>query len=99
MPRRFLLALLTAAVTTAAFSAAPAWGATSLTWSTPKLIDQTRPWARTNEINGMSCPTSSLCVAAGDDGKMLTSTDPQDGTTASWTENEADTNQQLAAVS
>jgi hypothetical protein len=94
-----LLAVIVAGLAVTGMVGAPGAFAASLSWSTPKLIDQQPPWAASNEINGMSCPSPSLCVAASDNGKMLTSTDPQDGAAATWSENEVDTDQQITAVS
>ena len=44
--------------------------------------------APTSEVESMSCPSSTLCVAGSDGGKIMTSTDPTDGATstgATWT--------------
>jgi hypothetical protein len=40
-------------------------------------------------LRAVSCPSSGLCVAVGDDGEVLTSTNPTGGTNA-WTSAVAD---------
>jgi Divergent InlB B-repeat domain len=54
------------------------------------------------ELTAVACPTSSLCVAVGYNGEIFTSKDPQDGASATWTGQFADTgdaNGGFAAVS
>ena len=70
----------------AAFGVAPATAsATSpLAWSSPVLVDTQSPFSATNEVESMSCVSSSLCVA-GSFGKIVTTTDPTDAATAKWT--------------
>src|SRR5207248_3859622 len=51
----------------------------------------------THVLRGVSCPSTSLCVAVDDTGNVLTSTDPTDGT--SWTPSNVDASNVLFAVS
>lgn len=75
MRSRFILAATVAlalAGTTAA-SAAP------MDWSAPLSI------SAGHVISGVSCPTTSLCVAVDDAGNILTSTDPSAKSASTWT--------------
>jgi Divergent InlB B-repeat domain len=72
------------------FGVAPATAsaAAPLAWSNPVLVEHQAPFSSTNEVESMSCPSSTLCVAGSDGGKIMTSTDPTDGATptgATWT--------------
>jgi hypothetical protein len=49
-------------------------------------------------INGLSCPSTALCVAVDQSGDVLSSTDPTGGTTA-WTASAISTGTRLTAVS
>jgi hypothetical protein len=66
-------------------AAAPALGQT-LTWSAPGAIDHQPTNASGAQINGVSCPTSSFCVAVDKNGNILTSTNPTGGSNAWQTE-------------
>jgi hypothetical protein len=98
---RFRLVLVAASCVIAAgiISPARASAASPLAWSNPALIDNQGPFATTAEVRAVSCPATSLCVAAGDGGKVLTSTDPADAGTATWTEARVDGENSLNAVS
>jgi YVTN family beta-propeller protein len=41
-------------------------------------------------LNGVSCPSTGLCVAVGTDGSVAISTDPTDGSSANWTVTQVD---------
>src|SRR5689334_6055416 len=73
MRHRVVLALVVVAVCAA--PPAAALGSAPLTWSSQKLIDAQSPFGSTVEMTGVSCPTSGLCVAVDDVGKVGTSTD------------------------
>ncbi len=40
--------------------------ASPLRWSAPRLVDHVPPFGRTSALNGVSCPSTSLCVAVGE---------------------------------
>jgi hypothetical protein len=63
------VALLTLGLTPAANAAGP------LSWSAPELVDHQAHTAQ----GGISCPSTSLCVAVDEAGNILTSTDPAGG--------------------
>jgi hypothetical protein len=44
-------------------------------WSPPALIDGHAPFGSSAELTGVSCPSSTLCVAVDGVGKIATSTD------------------------
>jgi hypothetical protein len=70
--------------------------ATPASWSTPAKFDfgdHTYP----RQMFGVSCPSSSLCVAVDDSGNVLTSTAPTDAST--WTVTNVDGTHPLADVS
>jgi hypothetical protein len=71
----------------AALCLAPAGAraASPLAWSAPVLIETHGPFGATNEVESMACASSSLCVAGSDHGKVVTTTDPADGGSATWT--------------
>jgi len=62
-----------------------------LVWAAPVLIDG-------NPIDGLACPTVSLCVAVDDDGHLLSSTDPLGGG-GRWQSADIDGSKSLVAVS
>jgi len=66
-------ALATLAVASAAKADSP------LTWTGPLQIDAT------NIVQAVSCPSTTLCVAVDNAGNTVTTTDPSDGATATWT--------------
>ena len=55
-----------------------------LAWSAPVLVDTQTPFSATNEVDSMSCVSTSLCIV-GSFGKIVTSIDPTDAATAKWT--------------
>ena len=79
--RRGLLTILAAVAATVvsvlpaggADALSPAAGPAGLTWSAPVSVDGT------NHINGVSCPSASLCVAVDGEGNVLTSSSPAGG--------------------
>ena len=61
-------------------SAGPALAASPLSWSSPTLID---PGSEASlALNGVSCPSASLCVAVDEYGNVVSSTEPDNA--ASW---------------
>src|ERR1700693_3636342 len=54
-----------------------------LTWAAPLRVDHQPPFAG-NNLEGVSCPTSGLCVAVDELGNVVTSSNPQGGA-AAWT--------------
>ncbi|MDA0178915.1 hypothetical protein OJ997_01310 [Solirubrobacter phytolaccae] len=57
-------------------------GPPGLQWSAPKQINGAAPFSGGHRIDGMSCPTTSLCVGVDAEGRALTATSPAAGT---WT--------------
>jgi hypothetical protein len=92
--RRVLVAALVAVL---ALALAPAAHA-QLLWSAPTLVDHQAAGATPVQINGISCPTETLCVAVDANGSVLTSTDPTGGVGA-WTIAAVDAPNSLNAVS
>ena len=70
-----VLAFVAGAFGTVLASPAPAVAATPLSWSIVNVDG-------TNALNGVSCPSKSLCVAVDGAGKVLTSTNPTGGRSA-----------------
>ena len=71
-------------VLAAAAALAPqARAAPGLQWTTPMQVDGAPPFSSGSRIDGMSCPTTSLCVGIDFDGRALTSTNPAGG--GAWT--------------
>ncbi len=68
-----------------AVAAQPALAAsTTLNWASPIRADDQPPFASGGaSITGVSCPSTSLCIAVDSVGDMLVSTDPTGGT-AAW---------------
>lgn len=54
----------------------PALAASPLSWSPPTLIDSQPPYP---ELDGVSCPSSGLCVGVDAFGNVVTSTEPTGG--------------------
>jgi Bacterial Ig-like domain (group 3) len=81
--RVVLCGVLVASVSTVLVSSVALAGASPLTWAAPVLIDHQPPFAG-NGINGVSCPTTSFCVAVDTAGNVLTSTNPT-GPASAWT--------------
>ena len=69
-----------------------------LGWSTPTQVDHQAPYNFGLNLAGVSCPSTSLCVAVDDAGDVLTSTDPAGGAGA-WTVTDVDGSHALSGVS
>src|SRR5689334_2252863 len=65
-----------------AVSAAQGAASSSLAWSSPVLLDHAAPFASFPSLQGVSCPTVSLCLAFDQPGDVVTSTNPTGGTSA-----------------
>jgi hypothetical protein len=53
-------------------------GATGgLSWRSPRLVDRAAPFSNPAVLNGVSCPSASLCVGVDDLGSIASTTDPQ----------------------
>src|SRR6476620_3525071 len=63
----------------AAFSALTPAPASAISWSGPQLIDHQAPFDIQQEINRVSCPSTSLCVAGDGTAHVLASTNPTGG--------------------
>ncbi len=50
-----------------------------------RLIDRRQPFSSNHVLTAVSCPEVSLCVAADNEGEILTSRDPRAGAAARWT--------------
>jgi hypothetical protein len=72
---------------------APAGAAPSLSWSAPKGIDSS------TSLTGISCATSTLCVAVDSEGHALVSTDPEAGFAATWASLKIDGTTELTGIS
>jgi hypothetical protein len=77
--RRQLRRVLGVFLLWAVAGAGSAIAAPVLTWSPPRLIDRALPLGHTDTLTGVSCPTTAMCVAVGDN--LFTSTNPE---AASW---------------
>jgi hypothetical protein len=64
-------------------SVAAAAAQADVSWTPPALVDTQPPYTNGIAINGISCPSKSLCVAVDAYGDVLTSTDPSAGF-AAW---------------
>ena len=90
--QRFL-AVLALAIATVAIGATGEHveaGAASPTWGSPVTIVQNTGFSG-NQVNAVSCPSASLCVAVGVVGNMAASTNPNGGSTA-WSQFKVGTN-------
>jgi len=54
-----------------------------LVWASPVPIDGQPPYAYPTKVSGVSCPSTSLCVAVDEVGDVLVSSDPAGGV-AAW---------------
>ena len=81
--RVVLCGVLVAASSTVLVSPVALAGASPITWAAPVLVDHQPPFAG-NGINGVSCPTTSFCVAVDSAGNVLTSANPT-GPATGWT--------------
>jgi hypothetical protein len=57
-------------------------GGSRLTWAAPVRVDHQVEGLGYNQVNGMSCPSSNLCVAVDEVGNVLTSSNPTGGARA-----------------
>ena len=64
-------------------TAGAASAATGLSWSAPASVDHHAPYGSAYELSGVSCPSVSLCVAAGQAGTIEWSANPAAGA-RSW---------------
>jgi hypothetical protein len=93
-PALGLLCAVCALVCAAAGALAARAGATpSLSWSSPLEIDGGQA------LSGISCASRSLCVAGDGEGRVLVSTNPATGTSATWRAVDIDKGHALSAVS
>src|SRR5271166_409156 len=67
-----------------ALTAPPALATPPMSWEAPTPIDDQPPFAYPAEVSGVSCPSTSLCVAVDGVGDVLASSNPTGGTEA-WT--------------
>jgi len=81
--RVVLCGVLVAASSTVLVSPVALAGVSPITWAAPVLVDHQPPFAG-NGINGVSCPTTSFCVAVDTAGNVLTSANPT-GPATGWT--------------
>jgi hypothetical protein len=57
---------------------APAASASAaLRWQSPRLVDRAAPFSNPAVLNGVSCPSASLCVGVDDLGSIARTTDPE----------------------
>jgi hypothetical protein len=89
-------AVLLAAGSTLVSPVALAAGA-PLTWAAPVLVDHQAPFIG-NQLKGVSCPSSGLCVAVDQSGNVVTSSNPTGGA-AAWTVTHVDGFNSLSGVS
>jgi hypothetical protein len=69
-----------------------------LTWAAPVRVDHQAPFGSPNQLLGVSCPSSGLCVAVDGAGDVVTSTNPTGGA-AAWTVTDVDGSNYLNGVS
>jgi hypothetical protein len=62
---------------------ATASGKGALRWQSPRVVDRAAPFADPAVLNGISCPSASLCVGVDALGSVDTSSDPF-ASTAAW---------------
>jgi hypothetical protein len=79
MKRRRALRMLAIGVTFAAAVGLPAGAGAAgvLSWGPPRLVDHAAPFSNPAALNGVSCPSASLCVGVDDLGSVASTTDPQ----------------------
>lgn len=76
----------------------PATGSASpLSWSAPRLADGARPFGHAIPINGVACPSVSLCVAVAGRGDVITSTNPG-GPPSGWTVTNVDSGNEVNGI-
>jgi hypothetical protein len=69
-----------------------------LTWAAPVRVDDQPPFGSPYGLNGVSCPSSGLCVAVDWAGDVVTSTNPT-AATPTWTVTSVDGSNELRGVS
>jgi hypothetical protein len=69
-----------------------------LTFSRPVLVDHRHPFAASNTLSGVSCPTTALCVGVDFAGNVVTSTDPKGGA-SKWKTADVDGHNLLGDIS
>ncbi len=94
LPRSFAAASICALVACAG-TAPLARGQTSLTWSTPVQLEAKGSIA---EVTGVSCGSSSLCVAVDSFGDAVTSIDPA-AVAPTWTTTDVDGTSDITSIS
>jgi hypothetical protein len=88
-----------AIVALAAAASAPACAATPFVWSPRELIDHQQPFTSNHVMTAVSCPSRTLCVAADNEGRILTSRDPAEGSTATWSITQIDRDNEISGIS
>ena len=68
-----------------------------LTWSGPVRVDHVPPFSGTTALNGIACPTTTLCAAVDGSGDVVTSTNPTGGSSA-WTVSNVDGSHALPGI-
>ncbi len=96
---RLVVALVACMLAAGLWSAPTLASPPSLSWSSPMLIDHQQPYTSNRAFAGVSCPSSSLCVAVDRDGNVATSTDPGAAAATSWAVKDVDVNNELTSVS
>src|SRR4051794_14680356 len=69
-----------------------------LSWSSPVMVDSAPPLGNAGHLQGVSCPTTALCVAGDGGGNLLVSTNPTGDATA-WPRAFVDPGSWIASVS
>jgi hypothetical protein len=92
-------AVLVASLATIVLGLTPAGARASTVPSEPPITWSAPAWlAGVHQVDSLSCPSASLCVAVDDDGQVLTSTDPAGGASA-WDVADIDGTDAIASVS
>jgi hypothetical protein len=77
------VALLSGSICMVSFAPFAGAAASPLIWGAPAQVDHQPPYGIHNPLQGVSCPSISLCVAIDQEGDVVTSTDPTGGA-ATW---------------
>jgi hypothetical protein len=81
--RRLLFMALAAGALLAALAAAPASAATdAITWGAPAAVDTQPPWGDPGFLEGISCSSTSACVAVSGNGHLVSTSNPAGGRSA-----------------
>ena len=75
--RAIRLLVLGAMIMVAIVPPASASATGALSWRSPRLVDQAAPFSNPAVLNGVSCPSASLCVGVDDLGSIARTTDPE----------------------